>query len=127
MVTVNICGREYPLCYNVAAQHTIAARFGGIEHLENAFDVGIADVCDNTAYMIAALMDGAAKRLNAENLAFGLDHPVEKALTYEQLSAILSPVDLMEMVGTVQQAIAEGNNRTVETKETKKTGATQSG
>lgn len=125
MVKVNIHGREYPLCYNVAAQNTIAARFGGIENLAAAFDAGVADVCDNVAFMVAAMMEGAEKRLRAENLAFGEDMPVEKALSHETIASLLLPAELMELVQPVQEAIAEGNNRTVEIKEVKKAEATQ--
>lgn len=116
MASITVFGREYPLFYTVAAQDRLAKRFGKLEHIKEAFDteLGAAAVTDNAAFIASALMQGAEERERVRCIAFGEEFLGHKALTYEQLCAVLHPTEIGEVMKQAMAAMKDGSQVTVE-------------
>ena len=116
MASITIFGKEYPLFYTVSAQDRLAKRFGKLENIKTAFDeeLGTAAITDNAAYIAATLMQGAEERERVRCLAFGEEFLGPKALTHEQLCAVLHPTEIGEVMKQAMAAMKDGSQVTVE-------------
>lgn len=110
-----ILEREYPMAYTVAAQSEIAARFGGIEHIQDAFDdTDSAKTMENMAFCAACLMRGYAQRETVRRKTMGQEAPELPVLTQEEIAAAILVNEVKNLTQAIMQTIREGNAVTVE-------------
>lgn len=113
-------GQEYQLAYTVAAQATIAQRFGGIEKIDGALTEGNAvEIMDNVCFMASAMMLGAENRERVRCMALGLEYTGQKSISYDCLREAFQPSDVKAAATAIMEAIREGSTATVELKEEK--------
>lgn len=119
---VTIAGHSYPMEYTLGAQTEIAKRFGGLEKLDtmvNAEDS--AETMENIAFCVAALIKGAFERNKVLTLLDGNKNTENRYMpTDADISAVIFPKDLPDLMKAVFSTINEGNHTTVEVEPAKK-------
>lgn len=116
-MVAEIMGRKYPMAYTVYVQNQIAERFGGLEKMQDAFELGgAASAADNTVFMAAAMMLGYVQRERVRAKLLGDDCELDDPPSYEDLRAVLSNGEVIALSKAVANTLAEGTNATVEVK-----------
>lgn len=114
MASVKVLGTEYPMAYTVGAQNELAAHFGSLEAIAALAESDAASNADASVRMVAAFMSAAARRGRVRAKVLGETYDGPEPLSYDELTAVLSNEDLLQMSQAIREAIEEGNHRTVE-------------
>lgn len=127
MASVTLFGQAYPLEYTIMAQSIIAQRFGSIEKLDTEIEGGgVADMMDNVTFIMAALLKGGEQRERARCKLTGEEYAGKPAPAYEDLLAVLTPLDAKGMMAKCMEVMTEAAKTTVEVEPEKNGGATPS-
>ena len=60
--TIDICGREYLLCFSARVVRAVTERYGGMEHIDEALSTeDPVKALDESVWLLAAMMDGGAR------------------------------------------------------------------
>ena len=142
---IDICGREYLLCFSARVVRAVTERYGGMEHIDEALsgrmqqdtadtdvaeadtDVAEADTApemdavkalDEAVWLLAAMMDGGERyaKLN------GLPNP--HALTADELLDVLDIGDFARLRQKIAETITNGKEAHVEAEPPKNAEAT---
>lgn len=126
---LKVLDKSFPLAYTVEAQTEIAERAGGLEKLDELFDnENAAESTERTVWMAAVMMRAAANREKLKCRMLGEEYKGGEPPTCEELRILLNVGEIGEvLMKEISEAMAEGQESTVEVKEdTKKNGtATQ--
>lgn len=120
-MTIEIMGTVYPARYTVHAENLIAQKIGGIENLEAAMEKdGSAGAIDIFAFMVAALIEGGVQHGKVESQLMGKDYLGPEPISYDTITQLLQPGEIIDLKDTIMEAIREGNKTNIELKKTAK-------
>lgn len=115
MKTVTIYEKEYPIEYTVEAQNKVAEKGGGLKK--------VRDVLTNSMpFVLAVMMQAAFHRGQVFGKMSGVEYDGPEPLTEDEISAILMPRDMQDVVEIMVDVINEANKSDVEVTPDKKTG-----
>lgn len=113
---IDICGREYLLCFSARVVRAVTERYGGMERIDDALsgkdgtdaEPSAVKALDEAVWLLAAMMDGGERyaKLN------GLPNP--HALTTDELLDVLDIGDFAKMRAKIAETITKGKETHVE-------------
>lgn len=125
---IDICGREYLLCFSARVVRAVTERYGGMEHIDEALsgrmqqatadteatetttapEMDAVKALDEAVWLLAAMMDGGERyaKLN------GLPNP--HALTADELLDVLDIGDFARLRQKIAETITNGKEANVE-------------
>lgn len=120
-VSLDVCGREYTLCYSLQAMDALLERYGSFEAVSDAMTVREAaeGEPDNTREVLSHVADIAEVLLRAGYLyesACGTEQPPEPP----SVEALKASCSFRELRDAAMGAIIAGSTREVEVEPSKK-------
>lgn len=115
MKTITIMGVDYPIEYTVEAQGKFAEKGGGLKQVSNILQ-------NNPSFALSAMMQAACNRGKVYARMSGVEYDGPEPLSESDLSAILMPRDMVNVIKTMSEVMADAFKADVETAPEKKTG-----
>lgn len=118
---IDICGREYLLCFSARVVRAVTERYGGIEHIDEALsgkggtdgEANAVRALDEAVWILATMMDGGARYAKHN----GLDNP--PPMTAEDLLDVLDIGDFARLRVKIAETITNGKEVHVEAEPSK--------
>lgn len=106
---IDIAGKTYPLNFSTRAAKQMAARYGGMDQIDTAFEgKGIDEMLDDVIWMLALLIDqGVAYRRIIDGVQVD-------AVSADDLEVLLGMGDLVRIKDVLLEAMLAGAGREVE-------------
>ena len=106
---IEIAGSTYPLNFSTKAAKEIAARYGGLENIEDAFSGKAVDaMMDEIVWLLSLLI--------AQGVAYKriVEGEEVKGITVDELEVVLGVADMKDLKGKLMDAMLGGMKREVE-------------
>lgn len=132
MVTVQICGKSYPLCLTVSALDEVTSRCGGLAHVGDFLDgkepqhlgfpeaetsarkANLAGIASNTTWLLSVLLrEGENNRLMLARMD-GEAAERRTVPTLEDLGQLLTVGSALKYRATVMEAVTESMTKEIE-------------
>lgn len=127
MASFNLMGVDIPLAYTIGAKKDLLEAFGSADKLQAVFLVeSDVELAENAARVGAIMAKAELMRQKAENALLGTEITA-KAISYEDIFALLDVAKTVELVDAITSTIKDANKTTVQAQEDngKKAEATQ--
>ena len=112
---IGVNGKEYLLCFSLRAVRACTERYGSVEKIFDALnDKSEVKQLDESLWLLATMMDCGARYAKEE----GIENPIP--LDVDALYDTIDLADMFKIKTAVVDAIANGNDRNVETEPDKK-------
>lgn len=107
---IEVNGKEYLLCFSLRVVRDCTERYGSVENIADALSTGTeVEQLDECIWLLSKMMEGGARYAKEE----GIENPVP--LGYDSLYDLLDLKDIFKMKESIFLAVANGNDREVET------------
>ena len=113
---IDICGREYLLCFSARVVRAVTERYGGMERIDEALsgkdgtdaEPSAVKALDEAVWLLAAMMDGGARYAKLNGLE------TEPPLTADELLDVMDLNDFGQLRTKITEAVVSGRETHVE-------------
>ena len=106
---IDICGREYLLCFSARVVRAVTERYGRMEHIDTALSAGDPlKALDEAVWLLATMMDGGARYAKINGLE------TAPPLTADELLDVMDLSDFGQLRTKITEAVVSGRETHVE-------------
>lgn len=107
--TIDICGREYLLCFSARVVRAVTERYGGMEHIDETLTAeDPVRALDEAVWLLSAMMDGGARYAKVNDIE------TAPPLTADELLDVLDIGDFAALREKIAETVTNGMSRHVE-------------